>query len=141
MEGLHCRDQTLIARRGNTVVLQVKLSSVLSSPYSVTLTFLPVHGPRERSSTFKTNGWSSNSYELWLSITLPCNFPVGKYDAHISLSLKGYTEIITHLVHCALVVLFNPWNPGEPAIVANTLAWLVCRAVIRYFEVDRPNIY
>ena len=112
-DDLHCRDNTLVARRGNTVVLQLKLSAALSSPYTVTLTFLPVHGPKERSSTFKTNGWSSNSRELWLSITLPYNFPVGKYDAHLSLSLRGYTEIVTHLVHSALVVLFNPWHPGQ----------------------------
>ena len=103
-------DSALLVRRGNTVVLKIVTSITLSCPYVVSLTFVPVHRPMDRFGQFRARGVACESCDLCLSITLPTNFPVGKYHAHISLSLGG--EVLTHFHHKPLVVLFNPWSPG-----------------------------
>ena len=110
---LKCKDDPLIARRGCTVVLQIQLSNSIRCPYTVTLTFIPVHGPRERSSMFKASGCGKDNQALWLSIDLPTTFPIGYYDSHVSVSLQGCVEVVTHMIHSAIVVLFNPWNSGK----------------------------
>lgn len=103
-------DSALLVRRGNTVVLKIVTTIELSCPYVVSLTFVPVHRPRDRFGQFRARGVAHESCDLWLSITLPANFPIGKYHAHISLSLSG--EVLTHFHHNPVVVLFNPWSPG-----------------------------
>ena len=103
----------LITRRGNTLVIKILTSVQLSSTYIVTLTFVPVHRPRERFGQFRARGVARESCELWLSIDLPTNFPVGKYHTHISLALGGGAEVLTYYHHQPIVVLFNPWNSGE----------------------------
>ena len=102
-----------LLRRGNTLVLKVTTSADLSCRYCVSLTFVPVFRPRERFGQFRAKGTAKDSRELWLSITIPTNFPVGKYHAHVALSLGGGAEVLTHYHHKPIVVLFNPWDPGE----------------------------
>ena len=111
-QNLKCKDGPLLTRRGCSIILQITLSNSVTCPYSVTLSFTPVHGPRERSSTFRASGHGKNLPSMWLSIDLPPSFPVGYYDAHISLSIHGCTEVVTHMMHYAIVVLFNPWIKG-----------------------------
>lgn len=121
-ESLRCRDGPMITRRGCTIVLEVSLSSCITCPYTVALTFIPVHGPRERSSMFKATGTAKGTSNLWLSIDLPTTFPVGYYDTLISVSIRGCSEIMTHLLHNAIAVLFNPWNKGMPDTVLCNVA-------------------
>lgn len=108
------QDCNLVVRRGSNLLLHLTLSQPLtSSLYTISLTFIPVYGPRERSSIFRASGKGKRKIELWLSVPLPANFPVGKYDTHVSLSLQSHVEILTHTVHSAVVVLFNPWHHSE----------------------------
>ena len=103
-----------IIRRGNTLILKISTSVQFSSSYTVTLTFVPVFRPQDRFGQFKAQGFSrGGSKELWLSVDVPANFPVGKFHAHLSLSLKGRpADVVTHFHPSPIVVLFNPWNPG-----------------------------
>lgn len=107
-------DASLVMRRGCSVVLQLAFSQPLSTQYTATLTFVLAGGPqRERCSTFRVYGMGKGSPELWLSITLPSNFPVGHYDCQVSMSFSGCTEVIMHYMHSAVIVLFNPWHKGR----------------------------
>ena len=109
---LRCRECQLVVRRGSNLILHLSLSAPLSSSYAITLTFIPFRGLNERSSIFKASGRGRDITELWLKISLPCNFPVGKYDAHISMSVQSCVEVLTHMLHSAVTVLFNPWHKG-----------------------------
>ena len=113
-DDLKCNDNPLVTRRGCSIILQITLSCSISCPYTVAMTFIPVHGPRERSSLFKASGSAIKGGRnvLWLSIDLPTTFPIGYYDTLVSVTLQGCVEVITHSMHSALVVLFNPWSPG-----------------------------
>lgn len=110
--GLSCHDTPLVVRRGCSLVLQLSLSVSLSSYYTITASFLPIPGPHERSSTFRTNGVGKGVPEIWLSIDLPSYFPVGHYDVLVTMTLRGCPEILSHTLHSAVAVLFNPWNHG-----------------------------
>lgn len=112
-EGLKVTECEVILRRGNTLILKITTSLELSGSYVVSLTFVPVFRPRDRFGQFRATGEAKGSCELWLSIAIPCSFPVGKYHGHISLSIKGRVEVITHFHNRAIVVLFNPWNKGN----------------------------
>lgn len=107
--GLYCREKCLVTRRGSVTILQLTLSAPVTCPYTISLTFLPLYGPKERSSIFRANGNGKGGATIWLSVELPANFPVGYYDTHISISLRGCAEVLTHMIHSAIVVLFNPW--------------------------------
>lgn len=102
-----------MARRGNTLILKITISADLFCTYTVSLTLVPVFRPHERFGQFQAKGVARGVQELWLSITIPPNFPVGKYHTHVILSLRGGLQVLTHFHHKSLVVLFNPWNPGE----------------------------
>ena len=106
------KGHSVILRRGNTLILQIVTSAELSCQYHVSLTFVPVLQPHERFGQFQARGIARGTRELWLSIATPPNFPVGKYHAHIALSMKGGVDVLTHFHHKPIVVLFNPWNPG-----------------------------
>lgn len=110
---LRCRECELVVRRGSNLILHLTVSASFSSSYTITLTFIPVHGPRERSSIFKASGRGRDINELWLKISLPPNFPVGKYDAHVAMSVQTSVEVLTHMLHSAVTVLFNPWHQGQ----------------------------
>lgn len=110
---LTCNDTPLITRRGCPIVLEVSFSLPLALSYTVTVSFIPVHGPRERSCTFRAAGHGKSLPKIWLSIELPSNFPIGHYDVQISMSQHGCPEILSHTLHSELVVLFNPWLPGK----------------------------
>lgn len=101
-----------LLRRGNTLVLRITLSAQIACPYCVSLTFVPVFRSRDRFGQFQAKGEAKGSSELWLSITIPANFPIGKYHAHIAVALRGGAHVITYFHHKPIVVLFNPWNPG-----------------------------
>ena len=102
-----------LLRRGNTLVLRIQLSAEIACSYCVSLTFVPMFRPRDRFGQFQAKGIAKGSSELWLSITIPANFPVGKYHAHIAVSLRGGAQVITYFHHKPIVILFNPWNAGE----------------------------
>ena len=101
-----------LTRRGNTLILKITTSVDISCPYSVSLTLIPVFRSQERFGQFQAKGVGKRARELWLSIAIPPNFPVGKYYAHVTLTLRGGLEVVTHFHHKPLAVLFNPWNPG-----------------------------
>ena len=101
-----------LTRRGNTLILKIATSVDISCPYTVSLTLVPVFRTQERFGQFQAKGVGKGTQALWLSITIPPNFPVGKYYAHVTLSLRGSLEVVTHFHHKPLAVLFNPWNPG-----------------------------
>ena len=111
-ERLHHAAVDALLRRGNTLVLRIKLSTEIACPYCVSLTFVPVFRPRDRFGQFQAKGVAKGSSDLWLSITIPANFPVGKYHAHIAVSLTGGAQVITYFHHKPIVILFNPWNSG-----------------------------
>jgi len=104
-----------MARRGNTLILKITISADLFCTYTVSLTLVPVFRPHERFGQFQAKGVARGVQELWLSITIPPNFPVGKYHTHVILSLRGGLQVLTHFHHKSLVVLFNPWNPDDDA--------------------------
>ena len=110
---LRCQECEEVVRRGTALILHLSLSTAITSAYTISLAFIPVHGPRERSSTFKASGRGKNVSELWLKISLPASFPIGKYDGHVTLSLQSSVEILSHTLHSAVTVLFNPWHHGE----------------------------
>ena len=109
---LRCQECDEVVRRGTALILHLSLSTTITSSYTISLAFIPVHGPRERSSTFKATGRGKNISELWLKISLPASFPIGKYDGHVTLSLQSSVEILTRTLHSAVTVLFNPWHHG-----------------------------
>ncbi len=119
-DSLKCKDDPLITRRGCSIVLQITLCSNISCPYTVALSFIPVHGPRERSSMFKAKGSTKGNNVIWLSIDIPSTFPVGYYDTLVSITLQGCAEVISHTIHCAIVVLFNPWSSGQCSYCNNS---------------------
>ena len=128
---IHSKDASLVTRRGCSVVLQLHFSQPLSVQYTTTLTFIPAGGPlRERSSTFRVSGLGKGSPELWLSIMLPTNFPVGHYDGQVSMSFSGCTEVIMHYIHSAVVVLFNPWNKGTITDQTDACLYAACIYVL-----------
>lgn len=95
------------------MVLEILFSSPITAGYTVTLSFIPVHGPRERSCTFRASGQDGKGLPgIWLSIELPARFPIGMYDAHISVTQENTPEILTHTLHNEVVVLFNPLMKG-----------------------------
>ena len=116
-EKLQLPGMDALLRRGNTLVLRIKLSAEISCPYCVSLTFVPVFRPRDRFGQFQAKGAAKGSSDLWLSITIPANFPIGKYHAHIAVALKGGLQVITYFHHKPIVILFNPWNPGHHGIL------------------------
>lgn len=112
-ERLHLNGMDALLRRGNTLVLKITLTTEIACLYCVSLTFVPVFCPRDRFGQFQAKGAAKGSSELWLSITIPANFPIGKYHAHIAVSLKGGAQVATYFHHKPLIILFNPWNPGS----------------------------
>lgn len=104
----------LLLRRGNILILKIHTSLLLSCEYTVSLVFVATRMKRERYGEFRANGCAKDAKELWLSINIPANFPVGRFLPHITLTLKGVPEIFTHFHEGSITVLFNPWNPGEP---------------------------
>ena len=111
-ERLHIVGMDALLRRGNTLVLRIKLTVEIACPYCVSLTFVPVFRPRDRFGQFQAKGVAKGTSDLWLSITIPANFPIGKYHAHIAVSLKGGVQVITYFHHKPIIILFNPWNLG-----------------------------
>ena len=107
------KDQELLLRRGNTLIVKLHTSVEFTGTYNVSLVFTPAFRTRERFAEFRASGTAKTSSELWLSVTIPANFPVGKYHAHITLNLRGYLEVLTHFHRGAIMVIFNPWNSGE----------------------------
>ena len=107
------KDQELLLRRGNTLIVKLHTSVEFTGSYNVSLVFTPAYRTRERFAEFRASGTAKTSSELWLSVTVPANFPVGKYHAHITLNLRGYLEVLTHFHRGAIMVIFNPWNSGE----------------------------
>lgn len=129
-EGLKVTECEVILRRGNTLILKITTSLELSGSYVVSLTFVPVFRPRDRFGQFRATGEAKGSCELWLSIAIPCSFPVGKYHGHVSLSIKGRVEVITHFHNRAIVVLFNPWNKG------NHTVFIIDHLIAQFFPKD-----
>ena len=111
-EGLHATECEAILRRGNTLILKIVTSVEISGGYVVSLTFVPVFRPRDRFGQFRADGIGKGSCNLWLSIAIPYNFPIGKFHAHITLSVKGRVEVTTFFHNKSIVILFNPWNNG-----------------------------
>ena len=107
-----CTEYEALLRRGDTLIVQVLTSLPLSSPYTLTLTFISAYRSNDRFGQFKAKGSASNSLELWFSITLPPNFPVGKFHYHVHLSTNRGRDIATHHHNKAVAVLFNPWLSG-----------------------------
>ena len=105
-------DCEALLRRGNTLIMKIVLSSALSGRYTISLTFVPSYRPRDRFGQFRAKGTAKKSTDLWLSIDMPPNFPVGKYNPHISIVLDDSDDILTHFHPKFIVVLFNPWNTG-----------------------------
>lgn len=103
----------VITRRGKTLILKITMSQELSGGYIVSLTFVPVFRPRDRFGQFRANGEAKGTCHLWLSIAIPASFPVGKYHAHITLSVKGKVDITAYFHNKAIVILFDPWNTGK----------------------------
>lgn len=112
-EDLKVSESEVILRRGNTLILKITTSLELSGSYVVSLTFVPVFRPRDRFGQFRADGEAKGTCNLWLSITIPQSFPVGKYHGHITLSVKGRVEVVTHFHNKAIAILFNPWNKGN----------------------------
>ena len=106
------QDCEAIIRRGDTLIISVTTTIPISAPYTLTLTFLSAYHSKDRFGQFRAKGCSPNSNELWFSITLPTNFPVGKFITHTHLSVKSGTSVATHLHYKPVAVLFNPWNKG-----------------------------
>lgn len=117
-EGLQVKDTDLIIRRGRVLLLKVSTSVQLTCRYIATLIFVPVFRPRERFGQFRAKGIAEKTNAIWLSITFPSSFPVGKYHAHISLAIKGRAEVVTYFHNKAIVVLFNPWDLGKYSTVS-----------------------
>ena len=107
------KDQELLLRRGNTLIVKLHTSVEFTGTYNVSLVFTPAYRSRERFAEFRASGTAKTSSELWLSVTIPPNFPVGKYHAHITLNLRGYLEVLTHFHRGTIMVIFNPWNSGS----------------------------
>lgn len=112
-KGLEATECEVVLRRGNTLILKITTSLAVSGDYVVTLTFVPVFRPRDRFGQFRADGVAKGSQNLWLSIAIPPTFPVGKYHAHITLSVKSRVEITTYFHNKAVVILFNPWNNSK----------------------------
>lgn len=113
-ERLHSEDTEVILRRGNQLILTINTNFVLDYECVVGLTFVPVFRPQERFAQFRTeNDAKTMKLGVSLGIPVPANFPVGKYHAHIYLTLNSGMDIITHFHHKAIIVLFNPWNPRK----------------------------
>ena len=107
-------DCEALLRRGNTLIMKIVLSSALSGRYTISLTFVPSYRPRDRFGQFCAKGVAKNKSDLWLSIEIPPNFPVGKYNPHMSIVLEANDDILTHFHPKFIIVLFNPWNTGTP---------------------------
>ncbi|CAI8024944.1 Protein-glutamine gamma-glutamyltransferase 4 [Geodia barretti] len=114
-----CTEYEALLRRGDTLIVQVLTSLPLSSPYTLTLTFISAYRSNDRFGQFRAKGSASNSSELWFSITLPPNFPVGKFHYHVHLSTNRGRDIATHHHNKAVAVLFNPWLSDDDAYVEN----------------------
>ena len=105
------------------------MSVALSCSYSVSLTFVPVFRPRERFGQFKAKGMANGTHDIWLSIKLPSNFPIGKYHAHLTVAVQGGLEVVTHFHNKPIVVLFNPWDSGVCVCVCVCVHAFVCKRV------------
>ena len=101
-----------LLRRGDTLIVQVTTSSPLSSSYTLTLTFISAYHSNDRFGQFRAKGSIPNSTELWFSITLPANFPVGKFHYHVHLSTNRGRDVASYHHNKPVAVLFNPWLPG-----------------------------
>lgn len=112
------KDCDVFLRRGNTLIMKIVLSSALSGRYTISLTFVPTYRPRDRFGQFRAKGVAKNKNDLWLSIEIPPNFPVGKYNPHVSIALEDSDDMfLTHFHARYIIVLFNPWNAGDDAYV------------------------
>ena len=109
----NCSEYEAVLRRGNTLIVCVTTSQPLISSYAISLTFISAYNSSDRFGQFQAQGKPPGSQELWFSITLPVNFPVGKFHTHVHLSINGGREVATLFHHKPVAVLFNPWNPGE----------------------------
>ena len=104
----------LVLRRGNSLILKMKTSLIVSCEYIVTLVFATAATmKRERFGEFRATGCAKETEELWLSIEIPSNFPIGKFQPHVTLTLKGLLEVFTHFHQGNIIILFNPLNPGK----------------------------
>ncbi|KAL5489676.1 hypothetical protein EMCRGX_G018794 [Ephydatia muelleri] len=119
-------DCEALLRRGNTLVMKIVLSSALSGRYTISLTFVPSYRPRDRFGQFRAKGVAQNKSDLWLSIEIPPNFPVGKYNPHISIALESSDDVLTHFHSKFIIVLFNPWNTGDDAYVEDEAVTREC---------------
>ena len=103
----------IILRRGNTIVLKVHTTLSFTCEYTVSLVLVGSRTRRERFGEFRACGVAKDIKEIWLSIAIPPKFPIGRFQPHVTLTLKGVPEVCTHFHPGTLTVLFNPWNPGE----------------------------
>lgn len=101
-----------LLRRGNTLIVHVTTTIPLTSSYTLTLTFISAYRSNDRFGQFRAKGSASNVSELWFSITLPSNFPVGKFHYHVHLSANRGIDVATYHHNKPVAVLFNPWLPG-----------------------------
>nr|WVH01987.1 protein-glutamine gamma-glutamyltransferase K-like isoform X6 [Halisarca dujardinii] len=109
----HSKPEQLILRRGNSLILKLQTSLIFTSEYTVTLVFVAAQMKRERFGEFRASGNAKETKELWLSIEIPGNFPVGKFQPHVTLTLKDIPEIFTCFHQGSVVVLFNALNPED----------------------------
>ena len=107
------RDYEALLRRGNTLIVCVTTSAALHCSYTISLTFISAYCSSDRFGQFRAQGAAPHSQELWFSISLPHNFPVGKFHTHVHLSVKRGSDVATYFHHKPVAVLFNPWNPGQ----------------------------
>ena len=110
----NANDCEALLRRGNTLIMKIVLSSALSGRYTISLSFVPSYRPRDRFGQFRAKGTAKQTTDLWLSIDIPANFPVGKYNPHVSILSEESNDILTHFHPKFIIVLFNPWNTGTP---------------------------
>ena len=103
---------TVTTRRGCILFLDINLSQPLTSTYTITVSFIPTYGPKERSSIFRAVSKGKGIPRLCLSIDLPSNFPVGYYDLQITMSLQSSPEILLYTMPNALTVIFNCYFTG-----------------------------
>ena len=102
----------VLLRRGDTLIVHVTTSLPLTSPYTLTLTFISAYRSSDRFGQFRAKGSTSNASELWFSITSPSNFPVGKFHSHVHLAISRGKDVATYDHNKPVTVLFNPWHTG-----------------------------
>ena len=87
--------------------------------------------------TFLVQELKSEGSTVTLSLVLPADFPVGKYQVVAEVVPQGSRQGVKRDCNKDIVVLFNPWAQGMYAVLVTINYTQICRGAELLFKLEQ----